>query len=315
MPYHTLLDVAKMQYNDAAVGLIEESVQAAPEVQVFQARSIPGFSYKTLVRTALPSVGFTAANEGVAASGSITEQRIFETYILRGAIELDLAVVSASSGLGLPDLEMIESQGVVEATLRKLGGQIWYGTTNDSKGFPGIKAFLPKGGTTVVDAGGTTASTASSVYFVKFGLQNTHLLFGNNTTLALSPFANQQLTDSNGNKYAGRVASLTAWAGLQIGNKYSVGRICNLTEDSGKGLTDALLAKALAQFPVGYTPDAIFMSRRSRRQLQVSRTVTLFGQGSTKPGGNLATIAPVPTEYDGVPIYATDQILDTDSIE
>ena len=56
------------------------------------------------------------------------------------------------------------------------------------------------------------------------------------------------------------------------------------------------------------------MSRRSRRQLQVSRTVTLFGNGSTKPSGGLATVAPIPTEYDGIPIIATDSILNTEAI-
>ena len=315
MAFQTLLDVAKMQYNDPVVGLIEESVQAAPEARIFPARTIPGLTYKTLVRTGLPTVGFTGANEGIAATGSVTEQRTFETYILRSAIQIDLAIENASQGLGLPDLETMESLGVVEATLRKLGGQIWYGVTNDAKGFPGIKAFTPKTGTTSVDAGGTTATTASSVYFVKFGVQYVSLIFGNNTTLALSPFSNQQLADASGNLYAGRVANLTSWAGLQIGNKYSVGRICNLTEDSGKGLTDTLLAKAIAQFPIGFKPDAIFMSRRSRRQLQVSRSVSLFGQGQMKPGSGLMTVAPTPTEYDDIPIYATDQIGDTDAIE
>jgi hypothetical protein len=54
------------------------------------------------------------------------------------------------------------------------------------------------------------------------------------------------------------------------------------------------------------------MSRRSRQQLQISRTVTLQGSGTSRP--NQATVAPIPTEYDGVPIIATDSILNTETL-
>jgi hypothetical protein len=55
------------------------------------------------------------------------------------------------------------------------------------------------------------------------------------------------------------------------------------------------------------------MSANQRYLLQISRTVTLQGSGSTRP--NQPLVAPVPTEYDGIPIYATDAIGDTDAIE
>ena len=56
------------------------------------------------------------------------------------------------------------------------------------------------------------------------------------------------------------------------------------------------------------------MSRRSRRQLQQSRTVTLFGQAGARLKGDIGTIAPVPTEYDGIPIMVTDAISDAEAI-
>jgi len=56
------------------------------------------------------------------------------------------------------------------------------------------------------------------------------------------------------------------------------------------------------------------MSRRSRSQLQRSRTVTLFGSGTTRPDQGL--IAPLPTtDADGVPVIVTDSIGITDAIE
>jgi hypothetical protein len=99
---------------------------------------------------------------------------------------------------------------------------------------------------------------------------------------------------------------------MQIGNENCARRIYNLTADSGKGLTDALLAQLLATFPVGQRPDAIFASRRSVSQLQASRSVVLYGAGTTRP--NQAAVAPYPTEFEGIQIIPTDSILNTDVI-
>lgn len=308
-----ITDLAKLQYNDPAVGLIEESLAAAPEVNAIMGRTIPGTTYKTLVRTSLPAGAFTRLNEGVNATASVLEQRISQCYLYRNAVQIDLAAENASEGLGIGDLEMIESLGVVEDALRKIGKQIWYGTTTDSKGFPGLKSVLAKGDATVTDAGGNTSNLQSSVYFVKVGIKDVHLLYGNGATLALSPFANQTLYDANSYPYAGRVANLTSWVGMQVGNANAVGRICNLTE--AVPLTDVLLAKELALFKIGYRPTHIFMSRRSRRQLQVARTVTLFGQSGQGGAKSAATLFNDPDEFMGIPIITTDQILDTDAVE
>lgn len=78
-------------------------------------------------------------------------------------------------------------------------------------------------------------------------------------------------------------------------------------------MSDALLARALKAFPAGVKPNAIYMSADQRYLLQISRTVVLQGQGTTRP--DQPTVAPVPTEYAGIPIYATDAIGDTDAIE
>jgi hypothetical protein len=312
MPNLTLLEVAKLNGTDKVVGLIEENLTYAPELKVFPARTIRGTSFYTVKRTGFPSVSFRSANEGVTPGKSTFAKQLVECFILASAVQVDKAVGEASED-GLAALEMIEANGVMRQALITLGTQIWYGTTADAKGFPGIKSLVAKGSAISVDAAGTTAATASSVYAVKFGNQDVQIVLGNNASFDLSPFRDQQLLDSNGKAYAGRVADLTAWTGLAVNNVNCVGRILNLTEDNGKGLTDTLLANLLAKFPVGYTPDAIFMSRRSRRQLQVSRTVVLQGQGASRP--NQPTVSPTPTDYEGIPIIATDSILNTDTIE
>lgn len=313
----TLLDIAKLNGNDKAVGLIEENLTSAPELSIFPSRTIKGTNYTTGVRIGLPTVGFRNANEGVAASKSSFKKMLVECFILSSSIKADKAIADAHED-GPEAYEMIEANGVFKAAMKRIGSQTWYGTSSDTKGFAGFKAMLTAGGTTsagdslTVNAAGTTAGSASSVYAVKFGMQDAQYVLGQNSAIELGDWRTQTVQDDDGRDFEAYVSALTAWVGLQIGNENCARRIYNLTADSGKGLTDVLLAALLATFPVGNRPDAIFASRRSVGQLQASRTVQLFGTKTDRP--NQAAVAPYPTEFEGIPIIPTDSILNTDAI-
>ena len=316
MAQATLLDIAKLNGNDQVIGLIEENISSAPELSIFPSRTIKGTTYTTGVRTGLPTVGFRDANAGVAPSKSTFKKNLVECFILSSLIRADKAVADAYED-GADAWKMIEASGVMRAAMQRIGKQTWYGTSSDAKGFAGFKAFLAAGGKTLagddltINAGGSTANTASSVYAVKFGEQDAQFVFGQNSIMELGEWRNETVTDSEGKGYEAYAAALTAWVGLQIGNENCARRIYNLTV--ANGLTDALLAKLIATFPVGVRPDAIFGSRRSIAQLQASRTVALYGTGTNRP--NQPNVAPYPTEFEGIKIIATDSILNTDAIE
>lgn len=321
MPLHTLFDVKKLTGNDEAVGLIEENLTYAPAVSAFQSRVIPGTQYKTVKATTLPTTGFTQANQGIAVTKSTLDQQLVECFIFRGAVEIDLAVSRASEGLGMPDIEMIEASRVTRSALLAIDNQIFTGASTGT-GFSGLKVFTPKTATAgtssiVVDATGTTSGTASSIYAVKFGMQDVHLVYGNNNVLQLGEFRDQQIQDASGGKYAGRVAELTAHIGLQIGNVNCVGRILNITTDSGKGATDSLISQLFEKCPVGFAFDALFMSRRSAGQLARQRTVTIFSQAGVAPNAARTTpnIATRVQDWDGIPIILSDNIGITDATE
>lgn len=311
----TLLDVAKLNGADKVVGLIEEVLTSAPEAQRFPFRVISGTSYPTLTRVSYPGVGFRVANAGVATTKSEFVRKLVQAYIFGGRVEADKAVAMAYED-GMEAYEMMEAVGTMRQALIDLGRQIWYGTSFDADGFPGIKAALPYtagiADGSVINATGSTANTASSVYAVKFGLQDCTLVGGNGRVPELSEFRDETIYDGDDLPLPGRVADLVGWIGLQIGSVNSVRRIANLTAESGKGLTDSLLAQLLNSFPAGHIPDAIFMSRRSRLQLQISRSAV--GQVASGTGGAPA-FAGLPDNYDGIPIIATDSILNTDAIE
>jgi hypothetical protein len=311
----TLLDVAKMNGSDAIVGLVEETIAATPEMAIFPIRPVTGTGFKTLVRTGLPTVDFVAASQGIPGSKSTFENKHFDCAVLGGRVEVWKTILDAPENGTPEDIKAIESAGVMEAALRRVGRQIFYGKTalGSENGFPGLVSFVDSD--LILDATGTTANTGSSVYFVKFGPRDVSLIMGRNATMELSEFRVESLTDADGNKGPGEVADLASWIGLQQASKNSVVRIKNLTADSGKGLTDALIARALDLFPAGVRPDAIFMSRRSRTQLQTARSAVtaLRGTGRNDIGGGMAT-APTPTDYEGIPIIATDSILNTEPI-
>jgi len=68
MAMPTLMDIATRNAADLTIELLDEAVQYAPEVALGPARTIRGRQYKTLVRTANPTVSFRDANEGSAIS-------------------------------------------------------------------------------------------------------------------------------------------------------------------------------------------------------------------------------------------------------
>lgn len=311
MPNLNLLDLAKLNGSQDVIGLIEESLQAAPEMKVVPGRVIQGTSYRATVRTDLPTTGFRSVNQGIAASKSKFASKLSEMFIAGGQIVVDKALAAGYDG-GEAELKAIEAQGVMESALRKIGSQFYYGISADAKGFPGLQATVDAAHT--LDAGGTTASTGSSVYAVRFGPQGVQFVFGAGAPFALSPWIDGHGEDAAGNKFPAWIADLVCWVGLQTVNVNAVARLKDATADSGKGVTDAKIADLLSNYWKGPAPDALFMSRRSAYQLQTSRSVTIQSSRSDKADGTLMGFAPMPTESNGIPVVITDQLVNTEAL-
>jgi hypothetical protein len=301
----TLLDIAKANGCDAVVGLIEEATKVHPEITLLPARTIKGLNYKTLVRTAVPSVTFRNANEGVAATKSTFENRLVETYTLNPQWEADKAVADRYEDGAAAYLAM-EGVGHMEGAMQQLAKVFFYGTNatfGDAKGFPGLLEMYDATNM-VVDAAGTSDNTCSSVWAVRFGPQNVQWVWGQDGSLDLSEVSTVRLLDGSLNPYTGYRQELLAYPGLQVGSLYSVARIKKITAETNKTLTDAMLANLLEKFPAGITPDVFFMSRRSRGQLRGNRTAT----------NATGTPAPLPEEAFGIPIAVTDALSNIETL-
>jgi len=317
----TLLDIAKRNGKDAVVGIIEESTRAVPEVTgvnpftgaavpgVGDARTIVGQSYKTLIRTGIPAVGFRDGNQGSTGVKSTWENRLVETFIMNPRWHVDRAIADKSED-GWQMLMADEASGVIQGGLRQLGRQFYYGKSTagvalggNAKGFNGlIDVYDPTN--RVVDAGGTTDNTASSVWAVKFGPQAVRWVFGANGAMDPTEVDIRDINDVDGNPYSAYFQELFMYPGLQIGSPLYMSRIKKLTADNGKGLTDARLSAMMKLWPASVRPDVIFLSVRSLYQLRDSRTAT------TDDGRN----APLPTVFDGIPLVPTESIVDNEPL-
>src|SRR5436189_4308620 len=140
MAQATLLDIAKLNGNDAVVGLIEENLTFAPELGVLPSRTVKGTSFRTVSRDTYPGVGFRAANAGVTYTKSTFLNRLHELYIFSGNIKADVAVAAAHED-GPEAFKAIEASGVMKQAFINIGAQFYYGVASDAKGFPGLNAF------------------------------------------------------------------------------------------------------------------------------------------------------------------------------
>lgn len=318
MALPNLMDIAIATGNDPLIPLIDETVRAHPELTLVMSKPMKGRRYKTQVRIALglTTGSFRNANEGTSPIKNRYENREVETFILNPIFQVDKAV--ADSHEDGPNAYIAqEREGIVEGEMQGLGAQFYYGTGTggNAKGFPGLLAAYDSTNM-VVDAGGTTDNVASSVWAVTTGIKDVMWRWGENGKLELTQPTEALMLDPNDStkQLPSWYSYLLAYPGLQVGSVQSIGRIKKLTTDSGKGVTDTLIAQLLAKFPAGKKPNVLFMSRRSAMQLQTSRTVVINGGATGQPSGASGNIAPLPTESQGVPIAITDSILDTETL-
>jgi hypothetical protein len=295
------LDVARTATSDLL--LAAPTVARMPRI----APADGGTVHKYNKYTGKPTVGFRSENDGRENDHSEDTVVSVNLKICDFSFAVDMAVADGWRDGGAQAFIAREGRRHLEAMLFKLEQQLFYGTGTggDAAGFSGFlnSTYLDAlADGMVVDAGGTTAATASSVYGIRLSTDDVAMV--TKDTIDFGETTIQRVAGSTG-FYPAYWTPASVWVGLQMGGAYSVGRIANLTADSGKGLTDDLISEMLNEFPANMGPSILVMNRRSLRQLQQSRTAT----------NSTGAPAPFPTEAFGVPIIVTDALLSTEALE
>lgn len=271
-----------------------------------------GTTHKYPKLTTLPTVAFRADNAGRDLSKTATTIITDTLKNLDFTWEADFAV---ANGWRKGRQHFVAREGLwhVLAALKMFEVQVINGTlgTGSAAGFSGLRNLTTVDSladTMVVNAAGTTAATASSVWAVRVGETGVCGVFkgeGSAVELGETTVVQRIVNPGTDNKtFPAYYTPGSIWLGMQEGGVYDVARICNITADSGNGLTDLLMSQLLEKFPVGFGPTHFVMSRRSRGQLQRSRT-------TYSPTG---MPAPIPEEYQGIPIVTTDSQSDTEAL-
>lgn len=318
---------------DVTAGIVEEVVKAVPEIQFFDAATIRGTTVSTLARTSLPTVAFRSIGDPVSASRSAFAKRTAELKMLSGRAEISDAEITANPLMTKDEQCVDEAVATLTAAFKALARQLWYGTGADAKGFAGADALVDAAMVTKAGAG-DAADTNTSVWFVgndaktECGLlfsENSKLLSATDVEFRHGDIAiktKQKKTVAVGDSSAevefeavtgvepGWIGDLTSWAAFHLANKHRLARLCNVTATTG--LTDGMLRdciEAYAQLNDGVMPKAIFMSYGARKMLRKSRTLTL----AIKNGANAVVEAPTVVDVDGIPVIATNALLDTEA--
>lgn len=287
---------------------VSDVLNASPVLRVLPANVAKETTYYYTRYTAAPASGFRAAYAGRFNTTSTDEQITVALKILDATVAVDKAVAMAYAG-GEGAFVAKEAMRSLQQAFFTAERQFFYGTVTPgaSGGFAGLANQTDLNGATdamVVNAGGTTNSIASSVWLIRATPDDAAMIIGQGGNIDIGATSEVPMAGSDEGTYTALYTPILGWLGMQRGSTYSVARIANITTDSGKGLTDDLIADALSLFPASAQPTHIVMNRRSMKQLQQSRT-------ATSPTG---APAPFPAEAFNVPIVLTDSIVSTEAL-
>ena len=291
----TVAEVVAINGQDFDSGEFSDILNDAPALAAMGVKeSSNGKDHKYVKKTAPPIVGFIGNGVGRDFS-KLTSIPVTDTLeAIDGSVMMPKVAADASDDReGVIQTEIMEH---LKASMFEWEKQIFNGTFNAATGFSGFADVVTDLANTQSIDGQGTGTELTSVYMVRV----------NGSMNGIAPVMNYNLEVgetivTNGDPGDGLnqpmyYTPIMGYTGLQIGNNYSIVRIANL--DASNALTDDLLSQALEKFPAGSTPTHIFANRAQRGALQRSRT-------TYSPTGQPA---PLPSEYEGLPIIVTEAL-------
>ena len=294
----TLADLAKINDMNARDAGATDIFNAAPFFAALHAiESTNGATHSYTKYTGAPVVGFRQPNEGRDHDKSTDTLVTLALQILDASFHVDTQIAAIDKKRGVSGHMAREANRHLKAAFRKAEEQTFYGLGEDADGFSGLVDSFNALGARVLSAGGTTATARTSVWAVRSVSDESGVavVLGNGE-ISIADYVRQMVEDANGKKFFAYVQEIAGWLGLQIASANSVSRLANV--GGNQPLNDDMLSDLLETFEEEEPATHIVMNRHARGQLRKSRTAT------TTTGAN----APLPTEFDGVPILTTSSL-------
>lgn len=354
----TAVEIAIMRGAPMSLGVLRQVQAAVPLFSGFDMRTTAATHFRTLVISALPDVNpFRNLGDGFLSGKATLTLRKFDCSYMGGLVvaQSDVARVWNEENQEIDfDYFTLQASTRIQADLLKVEKQMVYGTAINPQGFPGLKQMTPGNISanvlsltetaedtdytkTVINAGGSTSNTGSSVYSVRFGQLDCQLVmggtsagaelfeFGERRIQSIAPDASKpnELAEHEIAQYSGHiglsVAGFSGTEGAQVPSQYALRRLTNLTAQTDCGLDDTKMQKLLDSHPATHRPSVFVMNGRSGDQWATSRrstgSVTFVGNMGSGRDGVINRAPPRPTEFDGIPVIYTPAIKSTDIID
>jgi hypothetical protein len=328
--YLTLIDKYKREGAGDTGQIIELLKQQNPILEDAVAMECNlGTIHRHKVRTGLPSVSWGMLYKGVAQSKSTVQSVDDTTGFVEGLSSVDTRLLQLSKNPGA--LRLGEANSYMESMSQEMASGLFYHDTASSpEKFKGLSAryatyanatFNQGSENQVVHAGGSGADN-TSIWFVTWGDNYTHLLYPEGTKAGIQreDMGQQRILDAAGNPYYVKEEKFTWHIGVAVKDWRYNARIANIdVSDVSAGTVDLykLMTQAyyrLQSRRVSGGRQVIYMNRYMMEALDnlatgvgASANAKLQLRREEIQGAEVLT-------WRGMPIRESDSILNTESL-
>ena len=332
----TLADWAKRTDPDGRVPIIAELLSQSNEILedcVFKEGNLPT-GERVVVRTGLPAVYWRALNQGIPSSKSTTAQVDEACGILeaRSEVDKDLAMLNGNTA----QFRLSEDTAFLEAMNQTQATTLFYGNpATDPKTFLGlaprysdIGAGAPNNAQNILSAGGSDATSNTSIYLVVWGDQTVYCPFpkGSKAGLIHEDLGEQTVYNADGTRLQAYATRYQWKNGLVVKDWRYVVRICNIDVNDLIGQTGTqaanvatniikLMARSLYRIPnMAMGKPAFYMNRTVHSGLSIaaldkSQYVLKINEGLSQFGTPYSWLS-----FLGVPLRRVDAIVNTEAV-
>jgi len=328
----TLADWAKRTDPEGRVPVVAELLSQTNEILedcVFKEGNLPT-GERVVIRTGLPSVYWRALNQGIPNSKSTTAQVDEACGILeaRSEVDKDLAMLNGNTA----QFRLSEDVAFLEAMNQTQATTLFYGNpATDPKQFLGLaprySSSTAGNGQNVLKAGGSDATSNTSIYLVVWGDQTAYCPFPKGSSAGLMHEDLGEQTVYDGNNRLQAYATRYQWKnGLVVKDWRYVVRICNIDTDDliGQTTTQAasaataiikMMSRALYRIPnMAMGRAAFYMNRTVHSGLAIaaldkSQYVLKVNEGLSQFGTPYSWLS-----FQGVPLRKVDAIVNTEAV-
>ena len=323
--YVDLIDLYKSQNPDGSIATVIEMLTEMNPIldDAIAVECNMGTTHVHTVRTGLPDVTWGKLYQGIPQGKGTKAQVTDTTGFVEGLSSVDQRLLKlAADKAGA--LRLSEAQAYLEAMSIEAATRLFYANSaSDPEQFMGLAPrFNSKSaanGGQIIDAGGT-GSDNTSIWFVTWGDNQTHLLYPKGTQAGVQreDKGPQRVTDSNGNAYYVEEEMFSWHLGLAVKDWRYVARVANIdVSDAQAGSVKLYNFLRQAYYKlhnrrVAGGKLAIYMNRDMLEILDA----LAYNAGAAD---NFVRLKPMEIEgkevltYRGIPIRETDALINTEA--